>query len=211
MCFMFPRETPRRCEYSQNELQLNSFPPSSPSLPPLPPPLVPSTSPSPVPSSTPPSPPPSLLLPCLPPTTSPRSFPASILTYKPEGTRVNIEISEMDLDCLEPNVYLNDRVIDFYLMLVHTPWPHSIPLLVAPFHYSSFPFHYSPFYADSIPLFHYWYIAPCYYSLVSFHSTGTGISGMMYWEQDRGTEYISSALSFTRDSWTHHVTSPIKS
>ncbi|CAI8051772.1 Sentrin-specific protease 6, partial [Geodia barretti] len=39
-----------------------------------------------------------------------------ILTYKPEGSRVNIEISEMDLDCLERGVYLNDRVIDFYLM-----------------------------------------------------------------------------------------------
>ena len=51
--------------------------------------------------------------------------PPRILTYKPEETTVNIEISEMDLACLEPGIYLNDRVIDFYLMYVPMSVPHQ--------------------------------------------------------------------------------------
>ena len=47
------------------------------------------------------------------------SPPPRILTYKPEETTVNIEISEMDLACLEPGIYLNDRVIDVPMSVPH--------------------------------------------------------------------------------------------
>ena len=43
---------------------------------------------------------------------------------------MNIEISEMDLDCLEPGVYLNDRVIDFYLMYVRMQGFYSVRYII---------------------------------------------------------------------------------
>ncbi len=40
--------------------------------------------------------------------------------YQPPGSKLSLEITELDLDCLEPGEYLNDKIIDFYLMCVCT-------------------------------------------------------------------------------------------
>ncbi len=39
-----------------------------------------------------------------------------MLAYKPPGSKLNLEITELDMDCLVPGEYLNDKIIDFYLM-----------------------------------------------------------------------------------------------
>jgi len=69
-------------------------------------------------SSLPPSLPPSYFFPpSFPPSLLP-SLPLSprLLSYKPAGSKLNLEIVEADLDCLYRGEYLNDKIIDFYLM-----------------------------------------------------------------------------------------------
>ena len=38
-----------------------------------------------------------------------------LLTYKPVGSKLSMDMMSADLECLEPGEYLNDKIIDFYL------------------------------------------------------------------------------------------------
>ena len=38
-----------------------------------------------------------------------------LLTYKPQGSKVTLDIMSADVECLDPGEYLNDKIIDFYL------------------------------------------------------------------------------------------------
>ena len=39
-----------------------------------------------------------------------------LLTYKPAGSKLHLEITVQDIFCLERGEYLNDHIMDFYLM-----------------------------------------------------------------------------------------------
>ena len=43
------------------------------------------------------------------------SHVSRLLTYKPQGSKVTLDIMSADVECLEPGEYLNDKIIDFYL------------------------------------------------------------------------------------------------
>lgn len=38
-----------------------------------------------------------------------------LLTYKPKGCKVGVELRTMDVETLDPGEYLNDKIMDFYL------------------------------------------------------------------------------------------------
>ena len=42
-------------------------------------------------------------------------FGRRLLTYKPQGSKVTLDIMSADVECLDPGEYLNDKIIDFYL------------------------------------------------------------------------------------------------
>ena len=42
-------------------------------------------------------------------------FYRRLLTYKPQGSKVTLDIMSADVECLDPGEHLNDKIIDFYL------------------------------------------------------------------------------------------------
>ena len=57
----------------------------------------------------------SFSLPPLPPSLPP-SLPSRcrLLSYKPSGCKVGVELMTMDVETLNPGQYLNDKIMDFY-------------------------------------------------------------------------------------------------
>ena len=43
----------------------------------------------------------------------------SVLTYKPKQSNTVLSITGLDMQCLQVGEYLNDKIINFYLMLVN--------------------------------------------------------------------------------------------
>ena len=46
----------------------------------------------------------------------PALYSSRLLIYNPSGSKLHFEITGVDLNCLHPQEYLNDKIIDFYLM-----------------------------------------------------------------------------------------------
>lgn len=51
--------------------------------------------------------------------------PHRLVTYKPQGSKVMLDIMSADVECLDPGEYLNDKIIDFYLK-----WGESLYMYV---------------------------------------------------------------------------------
>lgn len=54
-------------------------------------------------------------------TLTPHSDTCRLLSYKPKGCKVSLELMAMDVETLNHSEYLNDKIINFYLRSVRSP------------------------------------------------------------------------------------------